>query len=174
MFDFFRRLDELTLPAIQRLQAAFRENGAEVVFTVVESLTQDGRERSLDYKISRLHVPKGSQEAKVLEPIQPQGDEIVLPKSASSVFNATNIEYVLRNMGIDRLVMCGALTDQCVDSAVRDAADKGFLVTVAEDGCASYSAERHETSLGLIKGYCRRLSADAIIAELRGGLRKVG
>ena len=47
--SFFRRLEEVTLPAIQRLQAAFRENGVEVVFTVVESLTQDGRERSLDY-----------------------------------------------------------------------------------------------------------------------------
>ncbi len=172
--SFFRRLEEVTLPAIQRLQAAFRENGVEVVFTVVESLTQDGRERSLDYKISRLQVAKGSWEAKVLEPIQPQGDEIVLPKTASSVFNATNIEYVLRNMGIDRLVICGALTDQCVDSAVRDAADRGFLVTVVDDGCASYSEERHETSLRLIAGYCRRLSADEVIAELRGGLRKAG
>jgi signal transduction histidine kinase len=47
-------------------------------------------------------------------------NEIVIPKTASGIFNATNVDYVLRNLGIDYLVMYGVMTDQCVESAVRD------------------------------------------------------
>jgi len=38
--------------------------------------------------------------------------------------------YVLRNLGTQYLIIAGCLTDQCVDSAVRDACDLGYLVTV--------------------------------------------
>jgi hypothetical protein len=100
-----------------------------VIFTVIESLTPDGRDRSLDHKISRLHFPKGSWEAEVIPELAPVGDEIVIPKTASGIFNATNVEYVLRNLGIEYLVVYGIMTDQCIESTVRDAADRGFLVT---------------------------------------------
>src|SRR5438067_2413448 len=56
---FFRTLEATALPDLQRLQAACRNGGIEVIYTVIESLTEDGRDRSLDYKISGLHVPKG-------------------------------------------------------------------------------------------------------------------
>ena len=91
------RLAATVLPNQQRLQAAARAAGIEVVYTVIESLTRDGRDRSLDHKISRLHHPKGSWEAKVIADVAPVDDEILIPKTASGIFNATNIEYVLRN-----------------------------------------------------------------------------
>jgi len=50
------------------------------------------------------------------------------------------------------LVCCGGLTDQCVESAVRDACDAGFLVTLATDACVTHSAERHEASLRAVAG----------------------
>ena len=55
----------------------------------------------------------------------------MLPKTSSGVFNSTNIDYVLRNLGIRYLIVAGVVTDQCVDMAVRDAADRGYLVCVA-------------------------------------------
>jgi len=57
-----------------------------VLYTVIENLTRDGRDRSLDYKISGFHVPKGSWDARVIDEIAPGEDEIVLPKTSSSVF----------------------------------------------------------------------------------------
>jgi nicotinamidase-related amidase len=39
------------------------------------------------------------------------------------------------------------MTDQCVESAVRDACDLGYLVTLATDACTTTSAGRHEESL---------------------------
>jgi nicotinamidase-related amidase len=162
------RLAATVIPNQRRLQAAAREAGIEVVYTVIESLTRDGRDRSLDHKTSRLHFPKASWEARVIADVAPDGDEIVIPKTASGVFNATNVEYVLRNLGVEYLVIYGVMTDQCVETAVRDAADRGFLVTQIEDACAAEDIERHARSIGAMDGhYCRMRSTEAMIAEIR-------
>ena len=134
---FFRTMQASAVPNMQRLQAACRAGGIEVMYTVIESLTQDGRDRSLDYKISGFNVPRGSWDGKVIDAIAPGADEIVLPKTSSSVFISTNIDYVLRNLGVRSLIVAGVLTDQCVDSTVRDACDLGYLVTVPTDACAT-------------------------------------
>jgi ureidoacrylate peracid hydrolase len=163
---FFETMRRSAVPNMQRLQAACRRAGIEVMYTVIESLTRDGRDRSLDYKICGLDVPKGSWEARVLAEIAPGEDEIVLPKTSSSVFISTNIDYVLRNLGVRHLIVSGILTDQCVDSAVRDACDLGYLVTVATDACASHTAERHDWSLRNNAGYARQRRTTDLIAEI--------
>jgi ureidoacrylate peracid hydrolase len=165
---YFEQLERVALPNMRRLQAAFRTAGIEVMYTVIESLTRDGRDRSLDYKITGFHVPKGSWDASVLDAIAPAADEIVLPKTSSSVFISTNIDYVLRNLGVRQLVIAGVLTDQCVESAVRDACDLGYLVTLVTDACATQSQERHDGTLRAIKGYCRQRTTEELLAELRG------
>jgi nicotinamidase-related amidase len=129
-------------------------------------LTQDGRDRSLDHKHSNIHVPRGSRLGRVIDALAPGGDDIVLPKSASGVFNSTNIEYVLRNLGVQYLVIAGVYTNQCVESAVRDAADRGFMVTLVEDCCATKTKAWHLAALDTLKGYGRIRSADQVIAEL--------
>jgi ureidoacrylate peracid hydrolase len=163
---FFDRVREVALPNMQRLQKTCRESGVEVMYTVIENLTQDGRDRSLDYKITGFNVPRGSWDAQVLEEVVPQGDEIVLPKSSSSVFVSTNLHYLLGNLGVKYLVIVGFVTDQCISSAVRDACDLGYLVTLVPDACATYSQERHDTSIEHIRGYCRLRTTDELIAEL--------
>jgi ureidoacrylate peracid hydrolase len=163
---YFERLKSVAIPNMQRLQKAFRNAGIEVLYTTIESLTKDGRDRSLDYKITGFNVPKGSWDGKVIDEIAPGDDEIVLPKGSSSVFVSTHIDYLLRNLGVKQLVIAGLLTDQCVESAVRDACDLGYLVTLVPDACATMSEERHQNSLRAIKGYCRQVATDALIAEI--------
>lgn len=165
---FFRELRERAIPNMQRMQQACRKAGVEVLYTVIESLTQDGRDMGLDYKISGLFCPRGSRDAQVIDAIAPQEDEIVIPKTSSSVFISTNIHYVLGNLGVKHLIICGLLTDQCVDSAVRDACDYGYLVTLVTDACATHSAERHASSLANNRGYCRQRTTSEMVAELAG------
>jgi ureidoacrylate peracid hydrolase len=136
---FLRQMREEVLPRMRRLQEACRNAGIEVMYTTIESLTKDGRDRSLDYKITGFNVPKGSWDGKVVDEIAPGEDEIVLPKSSSSVFVSTHIDYILRNLGVQQLVMSGVLTDQCVESAIRDACDLGYLVTQVTDACATFT-----------------------------------
>jgi ureidoacrylate peracid hydrolase len=163
---FFRTLEERGLPNMVRLRDACRRAGIEVTYTLIESMTADGRDRSLDYKISGFNVPKGSPDAQMVDELAPGPDEIVFPKTSSSVFMSTNIDYVLRNLGTRYLIIAGCLTDQCVDSAVRDACDLGYLVTVPTDACVTLSAERHEWSLRLNRGYCRQVTTQVLLEEI--------
>lgn len=163
---FYHQGRDVVLPNLQRLTARFREAGAEVMYTVMENLTKDGRDRSLDYKLSGFFIPKGSWEARVVDRVAPGEDEIVLPKTSSGVFNSTIIDYLLRNIGIDTLVLTGFLTDQCVDHAVRDAADCGYYPVCVSDACATHTQERHENALSAFAGYCRTVTTAELVAEI--------
>lgn len=163
---FFASLRDRALPNMVRLQHACRGAHIEVLYTLIESLTADGRDRSLDYKITGFHVPKGSADARMVDELAPAGDEMMFPKTSSSVFISTNIDYVLRNLGTRYLIIAGCLTDQCVDSAVRDACDLGYRVTVPTDACVTLSAERHDWSLRNNAGYCRQTTTDALLQEI--------
>src|SRR5262245_15432382 len=96
---FDRQIREVVLPNLRRLIDAFRGAGAEVMYTVIENYTKDGRDRSLDYKLSSFFIAKGSWEAKVLDALAPGDDDIVLPKTSSGLVNSTNIESLLRTLG---------------------------------------------------------------------------
>lgn len=163
---YFDRLRDVAIPNMQRLQRGFRASGIEVMYAVIESLTRDGRDRSLDYKITGFNVPKGSCDGRVIDEIAPGEDEIVLQKSSSSVFVSTHVDYILRNLGVRQLILCGLVTDQCVESAVRDACDLGYLVTLVPDACATMSQARHDNSLQAIRGYCRQISTEKLLAEI--------
>ena len=165
---YFRELESRVVPNMQKLQAACRKAGIEVMYTTIESMTKDGRDRSLDYKITGFNVPKGSWDGEVIDAIKPAEDEIWLPKTSSSVFISTNVDYLLRSLGTRYLVLSGVVTDQCVESAIRDACDLGYLVTQITDACTTYSRERHDFSIKSIKGYCRQRTTEEFVAEIAG------
>ena len=64
---FFSQMKTRVVPNMQRLQKACRKSKIEVMYTTIESLTKDGRDRSLDYKITGFNVPKGSWDASAPE-----------------------------------------------------------------------------------------------------------
>ena len=164
---FLTRAHRQVVPNQRRLLSAFRSAGQNVLHTIIESLTVDGRDRSLDHKLSHMHLPKGSPQARIIEDLSPIENEIVLPKTSSGTFNSTNIDYVLRNLGTRHLIIAGIVTDQCVDMAVRDAADRGYLVTLVEDACATYTPERHHACLNAIKGYCWITDTQTVLGRLQ-------
>ncbi|EXL06770.1 cysteine hydrolase family protein [Aquamicrobium defluvii] len=163
--EFHEQVRTRALPNMRRLIDGARRHGAEIVYTVIESLTRDGRDRSLDHKLSNIHIPRGSPLASVIDEVAPAQDDIILPKTSSGVFNSTNIDYVLRNLGAENVVVAGFLTDQCVDMAIRDGADRGYYMVCATDACASYSQERHEGALRAFAGYCRLQQVDEVLAD---------
>ncbi|MDE0114285.1 MAG: cysteine hydrolase [Albidovulum sp.] len=163
---FHQRLTSTVLPNQAKLLNCGRRKNVEIVYTVIESLTKDGRDRSPDHKLSGIHVSRGSSGAKMPDAIAPHCDEIVIPKTSSGVFNSTNIDYVLRNLGIRFLIVFGIVTDQCVDMAVRDAADRGYMVTMVDDASATLTRERHAAALSAFGGYCRIASTREVLALL--------
>ncbi len=158
--EFFEAARDAVIPNLQRLVAMCRSVGVEVIYTVIENLTRDGRDRSLDYKLSDFFFARGSWEGKVLDLIAPEEDEIVIPKTSSSLFNSTNIDYLLHNIGITDLVVTGFLTDQCIDHTVKDAADRGYFTTCLTDACMANTRARHQEALAMFAGYCRQMTSE--------------
>jgi biuret amidohydrolase len=89
--------------------------------------------------------------------VAPQGDELIVDKTSAGTFNSTSLDQILRNLRIDRLWVTGIVTEGCVELTARDAADRGYHVTLVADGLASSTRVAHEDALqrmtdgGLIK-----------------------
>lgn len=164
-----KRLIEAVRANRDNQQVGVRQ-GSEVIFTYLEAHTDDSRDVSLDYKLSGAllsNLPNPTSPAKFLPGISPiLGKDISLPKTSCSVFQSTNLDYILRNLNVEQLVVCGQLTDQCIESAVRDAADLGYFVTVVDDACGATSDDSHQKGLSGMKGFARILPTEQLLSEL--------
>ena len=170
---YFSTLKEVVIPNIRKLQTCFRSCGLEIIHTRIQALTQDGRDRSLGHKRLNLLAAPGSKEAEFLEEVAPQGDEIVINKTASGVFSSTNLYYILNNLKIDALFVAGVYTNECVSTTVRDASDLGFLVTLIDDGCTTVTPELHGSSTTTLRDrYARVITTEVAIKEIQSSVRK--
>lgn len=165
---YFERLETQVLPNVRKLQDIFRSKNLEVIHTRIQSLTQDGRDRGPGHKRLGLHAAPGSKDAEFIPIIAPVGDEIIINKTASGVFNSTNLEYVLRNMGITGLFVVGVYSNECVSTAIRDACDLGFHVTLIEDCCATVTPELQNATITTMKDrYARVLTTEQAVREVK-------
>ncbi len=163
---YARRLDDLVVPNIQRLLTAFRGNGGEVIFMRIESLTMDGRDRGPEHRQRGIHFPPGSKEGEILVEIRPCGDELVLSKTCGSGFRGTNIDYLLRNMQRERVVVVGVVTGSCVQATTCDALDRGFETLVVEDATATWNADMQHSAVELMRGRGATIvCTDALLAN---------
>lgn len=164
---YFERLKSSVLPGMRRLQDAYRNSNLEVIHCRICALTQNGRDRGAGHRRLNLLAAPGSKEAEFIEEVAPVGDEIVINKTASGVFSSTNLHYVLGNLGIRSLYLSGVYTNECVETAARDACDLGYFVTVVEDACATVTPSLHEASIATLRDrYARIASVQEVLWDL--------
>lgn len=165
-FDpYFAQVDDV-IPRIQELLALFRGQQMEVIHLRVAELTKDSRDVGWKQLVRGLIVPADWREADPLDEVAPVDDELVVSKSSSGVFPVTNLDRLLRNLGITTLIMTGTSTGGCVESAVRDAVDLGYDVVVVADACAAGTVEDHQQALARMAGGLTRIMTTAEVAEL--------
>jgi nicotinamidase-related amidase len=140
------------LPNVRRLQDVARRKGVEVIHVRVAANTADGRDTTRRYLSMGLRTPRDAREAQFLPEVAPCGDELILSKLTSSAFNSTVIDRLLRNMGIENLVIVGVVTNGCVESTVRSAAELDYGTIVVSDATAAMAPQLHEHAL-LSMGY---------------------
>jgi nicotinamidase-related amidase len=80
----------------------------------------------------------------------PLAGEPVLDKPGKGAFYQTDLDLMLRNRGIETLLVCGVTTEVCVHTTVREANDRGYRCIVVADCCGSYFPEFHEVGLRMI------------------------
>jgi nicotinamidase-related amidase len=79
--------------------------------------------------------------AEIHQSLLPQAGEAHIIKHFPSAFRATDLQQMLRMEGIDRLVICGAMTHMCIDTTVRAAFDLGYRCELIADACATRDLE---------------------------------
>ncbi|HEY5863171.1 MAG TPA: isochorismatase family cysteine hydrolase [Casimicrobiaceae bacterium] len=87
----------------------------------------------------------------IVAALAPLEGEPVVDKPGKGAFFATDLDGLLRNRGIDALLVCGVTTEVCVHTTVREANDRGYRCIVPGDCCASYFPEFHAAGLAMIK-----------------------
>lgn len=109
---------------------------------------------------------------------KPLDDEVVFSKSVNSAFIGTDLEALLKRLGIERLVIIGATTDHCVSTSIRMAENLGFAVTVAADACFTFDRQLpggaifpaqtvHDVELSILSGEFAEISTvEAQLAEI--------
>jgi nicotinamidase-related amidase len=160
---------ERALAAQQRLLEIARRKHVQVIFTRIATQTRDARDVGRQHRLVGLRVPRDSRDACILDELPVGPDDVVLSKVSSSPFNSTAIDRLLRNLDIDTLLVCGVVTNGCVEGTVRDASDLGYQVIMVEDACAAVTPALHQAAITNLKdGFCNVRTTDDVIAELDG------
>jgi nicotinamidase-related amidase len=164
---FYETYDKVVVPHIQQLIAFCRRNKIEVSYAKIMGMKKDGRDRSIDQKMSGFNqflVTEGDHRGEIIDEIKPEEDDIVVKKTTDSALIGTNLRLTYYNMGIDTVIVTGNMTDQCVSSTVRDLADESFKVWVPEDACLAATKRLHETELEIINNiYCHVVTTQELI-----------
>jgi nicotinamidase-related amidase len=87
----------------------------------------------------------------IIAALYPAAGEPVIDKPGKGAFYQTELELMLRNRGIENLLVAGVTTEVCVNTTVREANDRGYRCVVLADCCASYFPHFHEAGLAMIK-----------------------
>ncbi|MDW5592815.1 isochorismatase family cysteine hydrolase [Conexibacter stalactiti] len=93
---------------------------------------------------------RGEEGHDIVPELAPLPGEVVLDKPGKGAFHATDLELLLRNRGIERLIVTGVTTEVCVHTTVREANDRGYECLVPGDCVGSYFPEFHEVGLRMI------------------------
>src|SRR5262245_50125302 len=167
-------------PSLRRLLDFFRSHGLRVLYTTVASELPDGsdlmpifRERNAATRsqIGAAAIPARSDAwARIVAALAPRPGELIVNKTTYGTFNSTGLDHALRSLGIDALVVGGVVTNVCVETTARDAADRGYTVVLLDDGCAAFSPEIHEATLLSFQGpFGRVRRSDEVLALLEAG-----
>lgn len=92
---------------------------------------------------------RGSWDADVIDELKPADGDHIIDKNRFDAFLYTDLEVVLRAMGIERLVVTGVVTSVCVESTVRSGQQRDFEMFVASD-CVSAPEEQHQAALDMM------------------------
>ena len=160
------------LAAAERLAEGARASGAPVVFVGLQTARETDspawrermRRRGGDAESDSGLCRAGTPGADFVGP-RPLPGEPVVAKARYSGFHDTDLDEVLKGLGVDTLVVCGLTTECCVDGTVRDAFHRDYHVFIATDACAAYDPAVHAAALTSLELNCAILASTSQIVS---------
>lgn len=89
----------------------------------------------------------GSWDQAILDELGARPDDFIIDKNRPSSFHGTPLESYLAGMGVENVVVCGVTTNCCVETTVRDAAQRDFRTFVLADATAEWEPDRQAGAL---------------------------
>lgn len=111
---------------------------------------------------------RGQFGARFFSEVEPQASDVVLEdRRGISAFHGTDLDRLLRQQGVNRLAVCGFLTNVCVESTVRSAYDHGYEVIVVKDATACNSIEEQAfCEARILPNFARVLTTEEFLTEI--------
>lgn len=129
------------IPDVQRLLERELERGSKIFFICDHHDPDD-----LEFKMFPPHCIEGTPEAEVIPELAPYPGEII-PKKRYSGFFGTQLDEKLRQLKLEKLIICGVLTNICVMHTTADARNRNYEVEVPVDCVASPDEAAHKFAL---------------------------
>jgi ureidoacrylate peracid hydrolase len=156
---------------IKPLADALRAKGGLIIATQFTLVPGHGGEPLISPHLKQLRpflkkgdfAPSswGNATVDLLQPV-----DVAVEKIAYSAFYMTRLEWIIRKLGITRLMVCGIVTNGGVASTVRDAHVRDIDTIVLEDGCAAFSVETHQTAIAALRPVGRVATIGEMLAEI--------
>ena len=141
----FTRIEQSVLPNTIRLREHFTQFGRPILHVTIGAALPDASDAPIHMRKLfvefRNHI--GSREHEIVDELKPRPGEHVLRKTTIGAFASTNIDSLLRALGCEQLYLTGVSTNMCVETSAREAADRGYLVTLVEDACGTTHEDLH-------------------------------
>jgi ureidoacrylate peracid hydrolase len=89
----------------------------------------------------------GTWDQAIIDELAQQSDDFVIDKNRPSAFHGTPLDSYLKGLGVEDVVVCGVTTNCCVETTVRDAAQRDYRTFVVTDAVAEWEEDRHQAAL---------------------------
>ncbi len=155
---------EEIIPNVKALADAFRKNGLPVIYANDSHIPKIDKELQLWGE----HAVRGTWGAEVVEELKPREGDFVIKKRRYSAFFSTDLDLVLRELGVDELVLTGVATNVCVLHTAADAFFRGYKLVIVEDGTMAYPPESQGEWLEYMKRIygAKVVTAEELLKEL--------
>ncbi|WP_077216037.1 cysteine hydrolase family protein [Bacillus kwashiorkori] len=161
----------IVIEPIKKLKAEFKKHNRPVIY-IQHTHRPDGLDAGLVAKVFPPimkfgHCFDGTWDADFTEELTPDNDDIIVKKHRYSAFYNTQLEDILRELGVEILVVTGLATNVCVESTVRDAFYRDFNVFVPREATASFTEESELGAIGNFQfAFARVNTVEDLINEL--------
>lgn len=107
----------------------------------------------------------GTWGTEILSELNYSDNELIICKDSVNPFHATNLDHVLRSNAVNEIFVAGVSTEVAIQSCVRDAHDRGYLVNIVSDCCASGNLDNHNASLKMLVNMAKITTSTEITEE---------
>ena len=141
------RIENMVVPNVNRLAKAMRAKGHPVIFARVGSIVGDGSDQTERHRRQGLTISMNERSAQILDGLGVEKSDLIITKSGSGCFTSTNLDHMLRNMGIRDVILTGMWTNSCVETTARHAGDLDYRAVIVEDCCVAMTEDLHAHAL---------------------------